>query len=214
MSIKGICLVGAVLRFTGYIEEVGSGRLVSWQSSILDLTLSDLVLLCPRFFYFFSPPHEIYFYLIFKETLYADICETFSLYLLSSFFLSLFFLIVCHSFAFTPLSSGVMCVFVQQKEPSSDASSPSSPRFAPPSKRTRRQTASEPSSSDTSPSPQTKGQRVSWGIPTYCTRSALGLVFFTHVNLIKTELVKIDILWLWLWNQSCIVTCHVLVLCD
>uniref|UniRef100_I3IXC7 ATPase family AAA domain-containing protein 2 n=1 Tax=Oreochromis niloticus TaxID=8128 RepID=I3IXC7_ORENI len=66
-----------------------------------------------------------------------------------------------------------MCVFVQQKEPSSDASSPSSPRFAPPSKRTRRQTASEPSSSDTSPSPQTKGQRVSWGIPTYCTRSAL-----------------------------------------
>lgn len=165
-------------------------------------------------FLFFFPPHEIYFYLIFKETLYADICETFSLYLLSSFFLSLFFLIVCHSFAFTPLSSGVMCVFVQQKEPSSDASSPSSPRFAPPSKRTRRQTASEPSSSDTSPSPQTKGQRVSWGIPTYCTRSALGLVFFTHVNLIKTELVKIDILWLWLWNQSCIVTCHVLVLCD
>lgn len=212
MSIKGICLVGAVLRFTGYIEEVGSGRLVSWQSSILDLTLSDLVLLCPRFF--FSPPHEIYFYLIFKETLYADICETFSLYLLSSFFLSLFFLIVCHSFAFTPLSSGVMCVFVQQKEPSSDASSPSSPRFAPPSKRTRRQTASEPSSSDTSPSPQTKGQRVSWGIPTYCTRSALGLVFFTHVHLIKTELVKMDILWLWLWNQSCIVSCHVLVLCD
>uniref|UniRef100_A0A4W6E253 ATPase family AAA domain-containing protein 2 n=1 Tax=Lates calcarifer TaxID=8187 RepID=A0A4W6E253_LATCA len=43
---------------------------------------------------------------------------------------------------------------------------------APPSKRTRRQTASEPSSSDTSPSPQTKGQRVSWDIPTYRTRSA------------------------------------------
>lgn len=178
-----------------------------WRSPILFSCVLD-------FFYFFFPPHEIYFYLIFKETLYADICETFSLYLLSSIFLSLFFLIVCHSFAFTPLSSGVMCVFVQQKEPSSDASSPSSPRFAPPSKRTRRQTASEPSSSDTSPSPQTKGQRVSWGIPTYCTRSALGLVFFTHVNLIKTELVKIDILWLWLWNQSCIVTCHVLVLCD
>lgn len=55
MSIKGICLVGAVLRFTGYIEEVGSGRLVSWQSSILDLTLSDLVLLCPRFFFFPAP---------------------------------------------------------------------------------------------------------------------------------------------------------------
>ncbi|KAM7368152.1 hypothetical protein PAMP_014399 [Pampus punctatissimus] len=56
------------------------------------------------------------------------------------------------------------------KEASSDVSSPSSPRLAPPSKRTRRQTASEPSSSDTSPSPQTKGQRVSWDIPTYRTR--------------------------------------------
>uniref|UniRef100_A0A4W6DZX5 ATPase family AAA domain-containing protein 2 n=1 Tax=Lates calcarifer TaxID=8187 RepID=A0A4W6DZX5_LATCA len=50
---------------------------------------------------------------------------------------------------------------------------------APPSKRTRRQTASEPSSSDTSPSPQTKGQRVSWDIPTYRTRSAAGF-WFTH----------------------------------
>ncbi|KAM3602355.1 uncharacterized protein V6R79_002661 [Siganus canaliculatus] len=58
----------------------------------------------------------------------------------------------------------------EHKEPSSDVSSPSSPRLAPPSKRTRRQTASEPSSSDTSPSPQTKGQRVSWGLPTYRTR--------------------------------------------
>uniref|UniRef100_A0A665VI00 ATPase family AAA domain-containing protein 2 n=1 Tax=Echeneis naucrates TaxID=173247 RepID=A0A665VI00_ECHNA len=46
---------------------------------------------------------------------------------------------------------------------------------APPSKRTRRQTASEPSSSDTSPSPQTKGQRVSWDIPTYLM--ALNLTF-------------------------------------
>uniref|UniRef100_A0A7N8WXG5 ATPase family AAA domain-containing protein 2 n=1 Tax=Mastacembelus armatus TaxID=205130 RepID=A0A7N8WXG5_9TELE len=52
----------------------------------------------------------------------------------------------------------------------------SSPRLAPPSKRTRRQNASEPSSSDTSPSPQTKGQRVSWDIPTYRTRSAAELV--------------------------------------
>uniref|UniRef100_A0A665VI40 ATPase family AAA domain-containing protein 2 n=1 Tax=Echeneis naucrates TaxID=173247 RepID=A0A665VI40_ECHNA len=52
---------------------------------------------------------------------------------------------------------------------------------APPSKRTRRQTASEPSSSDTSPSPQTKGQRVSWDIPTYRTRSALFL-FITHMS--------------------------------
>uniref|UniRef100_A0A3B3HWD7 ATPase family AAA domain-containing protein 2 n=1 Tax=Oryzias latipes TaxID=8090 RepID=A0A3B3HWD7_ORYLA len=56
------------------------------------------------------------------------------------------------------------------KEPGSDASSPSSPRLGPPSKRTRRQTASERSSSDTSPSPQAKGQRVSWDIPTYRTR--------------------------------------------
>uniref|UniRef100_A0AAQ5YZW2 ATPase family AAA domain-containing protein 2 n=1 Tax=Amphiprion ocellaris TaxID=80972 RepID=A0AAQ5YZW2_AMPOC len=54
---------------------------------------------------------------------------------------------------------------------------PSSPRLAPSSKRTRRQTASEPSSSDTSPSPQTKSQRVSWDIPTYHTRSA-GVVSF------------------------------------
>uniref|UniRef100_A0A674P4U3 ATPase family AAA domain containing 2B n=1 Tax=Takifugu rubripes TaxID=31033 RepID=A0A674P4U3_TAKRU len=46
-----------------------------------------------------------------------------------------------------------------------------SPRLAPPSKRTRREIASEPSSSDTSPSPQAKGQRVSWGIPSYRTRS-------------------------------------------
>uniref|UniRef100_A0A8C7GH78 ATPase family AAA domain-containing protein 2 n=1 Tax=Oncorhynchus kisutch TaxID=8019 RepID=A0A8C7GH78_ONCKI len=39
----------------------------------------------------------------------------------------------------------------------------------PPSKRTRRQT----SSSDTSPSPQAKGQRVSWGMPTYRTSSGV-----------------------------------------
>uniref|UniRef100_A0A8C4I719 ATPase family AAA domain-containing protein 2 n=1 Tax=Dicentrarchus labrax TaxID=13489 RepID=A0A8C4I719_DICLA len=76
----------------------------------------------------------------------------------------------------------VQCLFVQQKEPSSDVSSPSSPRLAPPSKRTRRQVASEPSSSDTSPSPQTKGQRVSWDIPTYRTRSAAGLSHMSHRN--------------------------------
>uniref|UniRef100_A0A3P8UP21 ATPase family AAA domain-containing protein 2 n=3 Tax=Cynoglossus semilaevis TaxID=244447 RepID=A0A3P8UP21_CYNSE len=58
----------------------------------------------------------------------------------------------------------------EPKEPCSDVSSPSSPRVSPPSKRTRRQVASEPSSTDTSPSPQTKGQRVSWDIPTYHTR--------------------------------------------
>uniref|UniRef100_A0A4W5PQK7 ATPase family AAA domain-containing protein 2 n=1 Tax=Hucho hucho TaxID=62062 RepID=A0A4W5PQK7_9TELE len=39
--------------------------------------------------------------------------------------------------------------------------SPSSPRMSPPSKRTRRQTP--PSSSDITPSSQSKGQRVSWG---------------------------------------------------
>uniref|UniRef100_A0A6Q2X2C5 ATPase family AAA domain-containing protein 2 n=1 Tax=Esox lucius TaxID=8010 RepID=A0A6Q2X2C5_ESOLU len=47
-----------------------------------------------------------------------------------------------------------------QKDPGSDASSS---RLSPPSKRTRRLT----SSSDTSPSPQAKGQRVSWVMPTY-----------------------------------------------
>ncbi|XP_062323855.1 ATPase family AAA domain-containing protein 2B isoform X1 [Osmerus eperlanus] len=56
----------------------------------------------------------------------------------------------------------------EHKEPGSDVSSPSSPRMSPPSKRTRRQ--SMPSSSDTSPSPQSKGQRVSWDRPTYRTR--------------------------------------------
>uniref|UniRef100_A0A3P8TEL2 ATPase family AAA domain-containing protein 2 n=1 Tax=Amphiprion percula TaxID=161767 RepID=A0A3P8TEL2_AMPPE len=70
----------------------------------------------------------------------------------------------------------------QQKETNSDASSPSSPRLAPSSKRTRRQTASEPSSSDTSPSPQTKSQRVSWDIPTYHTRSAGVVTHMSHRN--------------------------------
>lgn len=84
-----------------------------------------------------------------------------------------------------------VCLFVQQKEPSSDVSSPSSPRLAPPSKRTRRQTASEPSSSDTSPSPQTKGQRVSWDIPTYRTRSAAGLCFTHHKYLRMTETMHV-----------------------
>uniref|UniRef100_A0A3Q2TQ55 ATPase family AAA domain-containing protein 2 n=1 Tax=Fundulus heteroclitus TaxID=8078 RepID=A0A3Q2TQ55_FUNHE len=58
----------------------------------------------------------------------------------------------------------------EHKDAGSDATSPSSPRLTPPAKRTRRQMASEPSSSDTSPSPQAKGQRVSWGLPTYRTR--------------------------------------------
>ncbi|XP_040016757.2 ATPase family AAA domain-containing protein 2B isoform X1 [Gasterosteus aculeatus] len=71
----------------------------------------------------------------------------------------------------------------EHKEASSDVSSPSSPRLAPPSKRTRRQTASEPSSSDTSPSPQTKGQRVSWEIPTYRTRLSSRIMQNGHAHL-------------------------------
>uniref|UniRef100_A0A3Q2XF29 ATPase family AAA domain-containing protein 2 n=1 Tax=Hippocampus comes TaxID=109280 RepID=A0A3Q2XF29_HIPCM len=58
---------------------------------------------------------------------------------------------------------------LDQKEMSSDVSSA---QLSPPAKRPHRQMTSEPSSSDTSPSPQTKGQRVSWDIPTYRTRSA------------------------------------------
>uniref|UniRef100_A0A3Q2XF69 ATPase family AAA domain-containing protein 2 n=1 Tax=Hippocampus comes TaxID=109280 RepID=A0A3Q2XF69_HIPCM len=53
-----------------------------------------------------------------------------------------------------------------EKEMSSDVSSA---QLSPPAKRPHRQMTSEPSSSDTSPSPQTKGQRVSWDIPTYRT---------------------------------------------
>ncbi|KAK5853211.1 hypothetical protein PBY51_007018 [Eleginops maclovinus] len=71
----------------------------------------------------------------------------------------------------------------EHKEPSSDVSCPSSPRLAPPSKRTRRQTASEPSSSDTSPSPQTKGQRVSWEIPTYRTRLSSRIMQNGHAHM-------------------------------
>ncbi|XP_034006350.1 ATPase family AAA domain-containing protein 2B isoform X2 [Trematomus bernacchii] len=71
----------------------------------------------------------------------------------------------------------------EHKEPSSDVSSPSSPRLAPPSKRTRRQTASEPSSSDTSPSPQTKSQRVSWEIPTYHTRLSSRIMQNGHAHM-------------------------------
>ncbi|XP_054474206.1 ATPase family AAA domain-containing protein 2B [Anoplopoma fimbria] len=71
----------------------------------------------------------------------------------------------------------------EHKEPSSDVSSPSSPRLGPPSKRTRRQAASEPSSSDTSPSPQTKGQRVSWDIPTYRTRLSSRIMQNGHAHI-------------------------------
>ncbi|XP_018599199.1 ATPase family AAA domain-containing protein 2B isoform X2 [Scleropages formosus] len=58
------------------------------------------------------------------------------------------------------------------KDLGSDVSS-SSARLSPPSKRTRRHTT--PSSSDTSPSPQTKGQRVSWNIPKHRTRRSEAL---------------------------------------
>ncbi|XP_029984511.1 ATPase family AAA domain-containing protein 2B [Sphaeramia orbicularis] len=71
----------------------------------------------------------------------------------------------------------------EHKEPSSDLSSPSSARLAPPSKRARRQTASEPSSSDTSPSPQVKNQRVSWHIPTYCTRLSSRIMQNGHAHM-------------------------------
>ncbi|XP_034383303.1 ATPase family AAA domain-containing protein 2B isoform X2 [Cyclopterus lumpus] len=71
----------------------------------------------------------------------------------------------------------------EHKEPSSDVSSPGSPRLPPPSKRTRRQAASEPSSSDTSPSPQTKGQRVSWEIPTYRTRLSSRIMQNGHAHM-------------------------------
>uniref|UniRef100_A0A7N8XTA3 ATPase family AAA domain containing 2B n=1 Tax=Mastacembelus armatus TaxID=205130 RepID=A0A7N8XTA3_9TELE len=71
----------------------------------------------------------------------------------------------------------------EHKEPCSDVSSASSPRLAPPSKRTRRQNASEPSSSDTSPSPQTKGQRVSWDIPTYRTRLSSRIMQNGHAHM-------------------------------
>ncbi|XP_015250146.1 PREDICTED: ATPase family AAA domain-containing protein 2B [Cyprinodon variegatus] len=71
----------------------------------------------------------------------------------------------------------------EHKEPSSDVSSPSSPRLPPPAKRTRRKIASEPSSSDTSPSPQAKGQRVSWGLPTYRTRLSSRIMQNGHAHM-------------------------------
>ncbi|XP_052443070.1 ATPase family AAA domain-containing protein 2B isoform X1 [Carassius gibelio] len=59
----------------------------------------------------------------------------------------------------------------QPKEPGSDVNS-SSPRLSPPPKRTRRQTP--PSSTDTSPSPQSKGQRAPWTMSKHCTRLSTG----------------------------------------
>lgn len=64
-----------------------------------------------------------------------------------------------------------------QKEPSSDVNS-SSPRLSPPPKRTRRQTP--PSSTDTSPSPQSKGQRGPWTMSKHCTRWGLTIYVVLH----------------------------------
>ncbi|XP_031438044.1 ATPase family AAA domain-containing protein 2B isoform X2 [Clupea harengus] len=72
------------------------------------------------------------------------------------------------------------------KEASSDVSSPCSPRQSPPSKRTRRQTRT-PSSSDTSPSPQSKEQRVSWHVPHYCTRLSSGAIQNGHTRMSQRE---------------------------
>ncbi|KAK3516621.1 hypothetical protein QTP70_022045, partial [Hemibagrus guttatus] len=57
--------------------------------------------------------------------------------------------------------------------------SPGSPRLSPPSKRKRRHTT--PSSSDTSPSPQSKAQRVTWSTSKHCTRLSTGALQNGHV---------------------------------
>ncbi|XP_073708931.1 ATPase family AAA domain-containing protein 2B [Garra rufa] len=64
-----------------------------------------------------------------------------------------------------------------RKEPSSDVNS-SSPRLSPPPKRTRRHTP--PSSTDTSPSPQSKGQRGPWTMSKHCTRLSTGALQNGH----------------------------------
>ncbi|XP_051954924.1 ATPase family AAA domain-containing protein 2B isoform X2 [Xyrauchen texanus] len=63
------------------------------------------------------------------------------------------------------------------KETSSDVNS-SSPCLSPPPKRTRRQTP--PSSTDTSPSPKSKGQRGTWNMPRHCTRLSTGALQNGH----------------------------------
>ncbi|XP_056619709.1 ATPase family AAA domain-containing protein 2B isoform X2 [Triplophysa dalaica] len=63
------------------------------------------------------------------------------------------------------------------RDASSDVNS-SSPRLSPPSKRTRRQTP--PSSTDTSPSPQSKGQRATWTMSKHCTRLSTGALQNGH----------------------------------
>ncbi|KAG7316583.1 hypothetical protein KOW79_020124 [Hemibagrus wyckioides] len=56
--------------------------------------------------------------------------------------------------------------------------SPGSPRLSPPPKRKRRHTT--PSSSDTSPSPQSKAQRVTWSTSKHCTRLSTGALQNGH----------------------------------
>ncbi|XP_051510366.1 ATPase family AAA domain-containing protein 2-like isoform X2 [Myxocyprinus asiaticus] len=66
---------------------------------------------------------------------------------------------------------------LRQPETSSDVNS-SSPCLSPPPKRTRRQTP--PSSTDTSPSPKSKGQRGTWNMPRHCTRLSTGALQNVH----------------------------------
>ncbi|KAI5611234.1 ATPase family AAA domain-containing protein 2B [Silurus asotus] len=63
------------------------------------------------------------------------------------------------------------------KDSNSNLSS-GSPRLSPPSKRKRRHTT--PSSSDTSPSPQSKAQRVTWSTSKHCTRLSTGALQNGH----------------------------------
>ncbi len=88
--------------------------------------------------------------------------------------LSLYFsLCILHA----PSSFLISCTPLLQKEPSSDVNS-SSPRLSPPPKRTRRQTP--PSSTDTSPSPQSKDQRGPWTMSKHCTRWGLTIYVELH----------------------------------
>uniref|UniRef100_A0A668A6G1 ATPase family AAA domain-containing protein 2 n=1 Tax=Myripristis murdjan TaxID=586833 RepID=A0A668A6G1_9TELE len=110
------------------------------------------------------------------------------------------FLLFCHSLY---LYFFLCCLSAHQKEPNSDVSSPSSPRLSPRSKRARRQITSDPSSSDTSPSPQTKGQRVSWDIPTYRTRSAaVGNTMYCRVKKSQFEHLNQSLLFDQLVNST------------
>ncbi|XP_063079492.1 ATPase family AAA domain-containing protein 2B [Engraulis encrasicolus] len=81
----------------------------------------------------------------------------------------------------TPSAEGA-----KYKEPSSDVSSPGSPRLSPPSKRTRRATRT-PTSSDTSPSPPSKETpRVGWHTH-YYTRLSSGALQNGHTRMSQRE---------------------------